>query len=199
MNSNLLATAILLFIVQDPIGNVPLFIGMLRNVPPRRRFRIILRESLIGLAILMLFLFQGRHILALLQVSVPSLSIAGGVILFLIALTMIFKGAENLFQTSLNAEPMIVPLAVPLIAGPSSISTVMLVSAKAPSQMGFLILALTIAWSAGTLLLLLSGTVYRLLGDKVIMALERLMGLLLAMISVEMVMSGVRNLLTQGA
>lgn len=125
MTHNLLATAILLFIVQDPIGNVPLFIGMLRNVPPRRRFRIILRESLIGLAILMLFLFYGRHILALLQVSVSSLSIAGGVILFLIALTMIFKGAENLFQTSLSAEPMIVPLAVPLIAGPSSISTVM--------------------------------------------------------------------------
>ncbi len=198
MKSSVISMAVLLFLVMDPVGNVPLFLAILRPLPPRRRARVILRESLIGLGVLALFLLVGRQALALLQVSMSSLSLAGGVILFLIALSMVFKGGDTLIQGESGTDPLIVPLAVPLIAGPSAISTVMLVAGRAPGHPGAPLVALALAWSAGTVLLLASGALYRLLGDKVLQACERLMGLLLAMISVEMVTAGLRALLAAG-
>ena len=194
MIHDVLATAVLLFIVQDPIGNVPLFLSVLRGVQPERRRRIIVRESLIGLAFLVLFLAQGGRLLTLLQVSVSSLSLAGGIILFIIALSMIFKGAEELFKAAPSAEPLIVPLAIPFIAGPSALTTVMLVSARHPGRGLLPLAALILAWTAGTAILMASDTLYRVLGRKAIMACERLMGLLLALISVEMVVNGLRQL-----
>ncbi len=190
----ILATAVLFFIVLDPLGNVPLFLSVLRTVAPERRRRIILRESLIGLGVLLLFLFQGRRLLGLLHVSVSSLSLAGGIILFLIALSMIFKGVEDLFKTDTQSEPFIVPLAIPLIAGPSAITTVTLWSARTGIEFGGVIAALLAAWLLGTVVLVASGMIYRVLGARVLMAFERLMGLMLAVISVEMVVNGLRQL-----
>ncbi len=190
----ILATAVLFFIVLDPLGNVPLFLSVLRPVDPPRRRKIILRESLIGLTVLLLFLFQGRRLLALLHVSVSSLSLAGGIILFLIALSMIFKGVEDLFKADAHSEPFIVPLAIPLIAGPSAITTVTLWSARTGMDFIGVIAALLAAWMLGTVVLVSSGMIYRMLGARVLMAFERLMGLMLAVISVEMVVNGLRQL-----
>lgn len=190
----ILATAVLFFIVLDPLGNIPLFLSVLNPVAPERWRRIILRESLIGLGVLLLFLFQGQRILALLHVSVSSLSLAGGIILFLIALSMIFKGAEDLFKTDVSAEPFIVPLAIPLIAGPSAITTVTLWSARAEIAFWGALAALMIAWLLSTVVLVASRVIYRALGVRVIMAVERLMGLMLAVISVEMLVNGLRQI-----
>ena len=190
----ILATAVLFFIVLDPLGNIPLFLSVLNPVAPERWRRIILRESLIGLGVLLLFLFQGQRILALLHVSVSSLSLAGGIILFLIALSMIFKGAEDLFKTDVSAEPFIVPLAIPLIAGPSAITTVTLWSARAEIAFWGVLVALMIAWLLSTVVLMTSRMIYRALGMRVIMAVERLMGLMLAVISVEMLVNGLRQI-----
>lgn len=194
MINEMLATAILFFIVMDPLGNVPLFISVLRTVEPTHRRKIILRESLIGLAVLLLFLFQGGRLLALLHMSISSLSLAGGIILFLIALSMIFKGGEELFHADAHADPFIVPLAIPLIAGPSAISTVTLWSAQIGIDFIGVVVALLCAWLLGTIILLASGVIYRLLGPRVLMAVERLMGLMLAVISVEMLVNGLRQL-----
>lgn len=190
----IMATAVLFFIVLDPLGNIPLFLSVLNPVAPERWRRIILRESLIGLGVLLLFLFQGQRLLSLLHVSVSSLSLAGGIILFLIALSMIFKGAEDLFKAEASAEPFIVPLAIPLIAGPSAITTVTLWSARTEIAFLGVLVALMIAWLLSTVVLMTSRMIYRALGMRVIMAVERLMGLMLAVISVEMLVNGLRQI-----
>ena len=127
---SILSATLLLFLVMDPLGNIPYFPIVLKNVEPSRQRTIIIRELLIALFVLIMFLFAGRHILGLLQISEPSLTVAGGIILFLIAVRMIFPGPAGLFGEQIDGEPFIFPLAVPFIAGPSSMTTV---SAAAPS------------------------------------------------------------------
>jgi small neutral amino acid transporter SnatA (MarC family) len=131
--SFLSATA-LLFLVIDPLGNIPVFLSVLKNIDQRRQRVVILRELVIALGVLIAFLFAGRFILSILRVSESSLGIAGGIILFLIAMRMIFSGEETVFPGRYEGEPLIVPLAVPLIAGPSAMTTVMLLIAREPSR-----------------------------------------------------------------
>ena len=126
------SAALLLFLVMDPVGNIPVFLCVLRKVDPDRQRKVILRELFIALIVLTLFLFTGRYILTILGISEPSLSIAGGIILFLIAIRMIFSDSERAFGASLHEEPFIVPLAIPLIAGPSAMTTVLLLMAREP-------------------------------------------------------------------
>ncbi|MFH1735413.1 MAG: YhgN family NAAT transporter [bacterium] len=185
------SAAILLFLVMDPLGNVPVFLTVLKDVDPVKRDRIVIRELLISLAVLMLFLFFGQHVLKAMQISEPALSIGGGIILFLIAVKMIFP-AKNGSDYSTEREPFIVPLAIPLIAGPSALATVLLMVTRDPERIGLLAIALACAWAATVVILLLGTHFSRFFGKRGLIAMERLMGMILTTISVEMFLGGVK-------
>ncbi|GIX34334.1 MAG: UPF0056 inner membrane protein [Lysobacteraceae bacterium] len=191
------AAAILLFMILDPLGNIPVFLSQLRPLPPARRRWVLARELLIALLVLLVFLFFGADLLRLMQLRQESISIAGGIILFLIGLRMIFPGERPMFGDTPAGEPFIVPLAIPLIAGPSGIAAVMLMANSDPNRTADWSLALLIAW-LGTAVILFSATaLYRWLGDRALMALERLMGMLLVALSVQMLLDGVAAYLRQ--
>jgi multiple antibiotic resistance protein len=194
---SVVSAAALLFVVIDPIGNVPMFLAALRHVDPMRRNRIILRELAIALAVLLLFLFAGGFLLRLLHISQPSLSISGGVVLFLIALRMIFPPAEERHAARDDADPFIVPLAVPYLAGPSAVATVMLLSTREPQRWPEWLLAVCAAWLAAAVILYCSAGLSRLLGERGLIAIERLFGLLLTAVAVQMTLNGVRAFLAE--
>jgi multiple antibiotic resistance protein len=188
----LVSAALLLFLVMDPVGNIPVFLTTLKRIDSRRRRVVVARELVIALAVLVFFLFFGKNVLTLLRVSEPSLSIAGGIILFLIAVRMIFTIQEGVFGANPEGEPFIVPLAIPLVAGPSAMTTVILVGTHPPSGSVGGLLSLLIAWVASAAILLAASVLSRRLGDRLLLALERLMGMLLTIIAVEMFISGLR-------
>ncbi len=190
-----LSAALLLFLVLDPVGNVPLFILALKNVDPARHTRVIVREASIGLVFLLVFLFLGPGILKVLHISQSSLSIAGGTILFLIAVKMIFSGGGDVFGVSVDGEPLVVPLAVPLIAGPSAMATLTLLTARQPEEWLNWLAATILAWSVSLVILVFAPTMKRLLRDRGLVAAERLMGMILATVAVEMLLQGIRSTL----
>ncbi len=197
----ILSFAFLLFLVMDPLGNIPTFVAQLKDVEQSRVSKIILRENIIALGVLVIFLFAGELILALLHVSKPSLGIAGALILFIIAMQMVFSkhdiASENGNGPKTTEEPFIVPLAIPLVAGPSAIAVVILQMAKAPDQWYYWLGGLILAWLGSTLILLSSQSISRILGKKAMSAVEKLMGLMLVAIAVEMCISGLRDALAQ--
>jgi multiple antibiotic resistance protein len=185
-----LSAAVLLFLVMDPVGNIPVFISLLSGLPRRRARVVLLREMLIALAILIAFLFAGRYVLDVLQISEPALSIAGGVILFLIALKMIFASSQDIFGGMPEGEPLVVPLATPLIAGPSAMATVLLLMARQPGRWPGWLAALVGAWFAAGIVLFLAEWFGRVLGKRGITALQRLMGMILTTVAVQMFLTG---------
>lgn len=188
---DVLSTALLLFLVIDPVGNIPAFLFVLKGVPEERHKQIILRELFIALVTLVFFLFLGQFILAVLQVSQGSLGVAGGIILFLIALRMIFPGPKGIFGEEAEvSEPFIVPLAIPLIAGPAAMATLMLLMARDPGNWPQWLAALLIAWSISGVILLSADQLARLLGRRTLTAIERLMGLVLTAVAVQMFIDG---------
>jgi multiple antibiotic resistance protein len=190
------SAAILLFFVLDPIGNVALFVPALARVEPRRRIRVLVRELLIALGALLLFLGLGGVTLRALAISPPALSISGGVVLFLIAVNMIFHaGGAWLTGEEGEGEPFIVPLAIPLVAGPSALATLLLLVAREPGSTVRWLLALLLAWAASSCILLLSSPISRALGARGLAALERLMGMLLTTVAVQMLLEGVSSFL----
>jgi multiple antibiotic resistance protein len=189
---NLLALAVTLFLVLDPFGNAAIFHAVLSKIPENRRRKVLVRELLFALCILLGFLFLGKHLLGFLGLRPPTLSISGGILLFLIALGMVFPTRSVLGETG-DDEPFIVPLAVPLMAGPSSIAIILLTASKYPAEIGSITLAVSGAWLASAIILLLSPVVLKLLGTKGTRALERLMGLLLIMVAVQMFLDGVSS------
>lgn len=166
-------------------------LACLREVPEARRRWVVLRELLIALLVLLVFLFFGRYLLELMGLSQSSITIAGGVVLFLIAIRLIFPTREPLFGDTPEGEPFIFPMAIPLIAGPSALATVMLFASRHPDELSMLLLAVVIAWIVSTIILLLAPWLLRVMGGKGIVAFERLMGLLLTAIAVEMIVSGI--------
>jgi MarC family membrane protein len=193
MQSDLLSAAILLLLVMDPFGNVPLVVTTLQPVARERRLSIVLRECLIAYVLLIAFMYGGHAFLTLMRISETSLSIAGGVILFLIALRMVFaRHSEGVFGDAVSGEPLIVPLAIPAIAGPSAMATVMLMASREPARIGTWVLALSLAMLVTTLVLAGAERLQRLLGERVVRAFERLMGLVLTAVAIEMLLSGVR-------
>ena len=148
----------------------------------------------IAFGVLVLFLFFGHYLLRLLQISEPSLSIAGGIILFIIAIRMIFYGSDKVFDDILKGEPLIVPLAIPSIAGPSAMATVLLLTAREPSRWPEWLAALAVACLLSGIILIFSSGLIRLLGERVLVAIERLMGMILTTVAVEMFLSAVRTL-----
>jgi MarC family membrane protein len=195
--AELVAATVLLILVTDPFGNVPLAVAALRNVPRERRAGVVLRECLIAYALLLAFMFGGRSFLALMQLSEASLSIAGGVILFLIALRMVFAHPEGVFGDAAGGEPFIVPLAIPAIAGPSALATVMLLASRNPGSLATLVAALSIAMVVMLVVLLAADRVQRVIGERGVVAMERLMGLVLTALAVEILLSGLRTFITQ--
>jgi len=186
------SAAILLFLVMDPLGNVPVFLTVLKDVDAEKRTRIIIRELLISLGVLLLFLFFGQYILHAMQISEPSISIAGGIILFLIALRMIFPAQQAGNGIGTEKEPFIVPLAIPLVAGPSAMASILLLVTREPDRILDWLIALTAAWTVTVTILTCSGRLSRFLGRRGLIAMERLMGMILTTISVEMFLDGLK-------
>jgi MarC family membrane protein len=197
MNADLISAFVLLFLVLDPLGNVPLVASLLKQVDPARRTRVVLRECALAYGILVAFMLFGRQFLELMHLSEISLSIAGGVILFMIAIRMVFKSPEGIFGDTLNHEPFIVPLAIPLIAGPSALATVMLMVSREPAKLGLWIAALSAAMLVSALILGLGERIEKMLGKSGMEAVERLMGLILTAIAIEMLLGGLREFLLQ--
>jgi multiple antibiotic resistance protein len=193
-----LSAALLLFLILDPLGNIPMFLSLLKPLPSKRRRWVLVRELLIALGVLFGFLWAGRYVLEAMHLRQESVSIAGGIVLFLIGLKMIFPSPEGMFGEGEGGEPFIVPMAIPLVAGPSGMAMVMLLSTQYPDRMTDWSLALTLAW-LGTAIILFSATyLYQLLGKPVLVAIERLMGMLLVAISVQMLLDGIAAYLKTG-
>ena len=189
----LLSAIFLLIIIMDPIGNVPVFLSILKNIPVERRRKIIIRELLIALFVLLFFLFIGRFILQSLQISESSLGIAGGIMLFLIAIKMIFPGASAMTNHDEIIEPLVVPLAIPLIAGPSAIAAVILLMAQEPNMWPEWALAVVVACFISGVILVSAETLAQKLGERALLAIERLMGILLMLVSVDLILDGIKQ------
>ena len=190
---SILSAALLLFLVLDPVGNIPLFLCALQNVDEKRHRWVILRELLFGLFFLLLFLFAGRYILYAFHISKSALSIAGGVVLFLIAIKMIFAATDEIFSVDMEGEPYLVPLAIPLIAGPSAMTMVLLMMAGDPSRWLDWLIAVLLAWAMTSSILLFSGLLRKILKKRGITAMARLMGMILVTVAVEMLVSGIKQ------
>ena len=194
---SIVSIAILLMLVIDPFGNVPVILSILKDVPLHKRKSIIVREMLIGLAILVIFLFGGELFLNLFHLETDAVRIAGAVIFFIIGLKMIFPGEEGSsgLYGSVN-EPFVVPIAIPLIAGPSTLATLLVMSKSHSQNIMELFGALLLAWGASALIMYLSPLLYKLLREKGLLALEKLMGMLLLIMSIQMLIDGIRGLAT---
>ena len=193
MDISFTPAVLILLLVMDPIGNIPLFVSVLRPVKAARRRPVILRECAIAFAVLLVFVFFGAAILGVLGLSDPSLTIAGGVILFLIALRMIFRRPGGVFGDTVSGEPFIVPLAIPSIAGPAAIATVMLLVSRAPQRLLEWCLAVSVAMLVTVALLVAADRLAKLAGEQGLLAFERLMGLILTAIAVEMLLRGIET------
>ncbi|WP_305804947.1 YhgN family NAAT transporter [Stenotrophomonas sp. YIM B06876] len=187
----ILSAALLLFLILDPLGNIPVFLSLLRPLPPRRQRIVLVRELVIALGVLMAFLWGGKYALELMHLRQESVAIAGGIVLFLIGIRMIFPRPEGLMGAIPDGEPFIVPMAIPLVAGPSGMAAVMLMGSNEPGRLGDWSLALLLAWGATAAILMSATLLYRLLGMRALSALERLMGMLLVAISVQMFLDGI--------
>lgn len=184
---------ITLILVMDPFGNIPLFITALKKVPTERRTKVLLRELFIALFIMMLFLFGGARMLSWLGIAKYSLGISGGIVLFIMSIKLVFNSSMD-EQAQINQkdeEPFLVPLAIPLIAGPASLSMLMILSAGDPKKVWSLFIAVLIASVLNGIILLLSFPISNILGKRGIIALERLTGLIMVLISVNMMMGGI--------
>jgi len=186
--TDLSAIAFSLFILMDPIGNIPLFLSILKDFDAKRQRWIVFREMFFALAVILIFYFIGDKLLKLLGVSQNSLLVSGGIILFLIALRMIFPSSQEEHPKALK-DPFIVPLAIPFVAGPAVLATVMLYSLY-EGYTGIVFSAIILAWIPSTLILLGASFLKKYLGQRGIIACERLMGLLLTLIAIEMFLEG---------
>jgi len=188
----IISAVITLTLVMDPLGNIPLFIGVLKNVKESKRKKIIIRELLIALGFMLFFLLFGKWIVTFFSLNVISLSISGGIVLFLIALSMIFPSKENSIIDT-KEEPFIVPLAIPLVSGPSVLSMILIYNMKDPGNIPLWILIILIAWFINVVILLMSSKIANFLGEKGMSAIERLMGMVLITLAVGMILSGVKQ------
>jgi multiple antibiotic resistance protein len=186
------SAVVILLMVMDPFGNIPAFLSILSNLTPGRRRRVIFRELLIALVVLAGFLFFGQHMLNGLHISEAALTISGGILLFMISIKMIFPVIHSEEFNMAIEEPLVVPLAIPLIAGPSAMAIVILFTARYPDQKFHWLGALIVAWSVTGCILLFADTLARKLGSRTLKAMERLMGMILTVMAVQMLLNGIR-------
>ena len=191
-----LSTVFTLTLVMDPLGNIPLFMSALKNVSEERRRKVIARELFIALGIMVFFLLFGKYFVSALALDLTAMAVAGGIVLFLIAMQMIFPPHHATFAEGPDGEPFIVPLAIPLIAGPSTLTTILLFSVQDPGRIGMWAAVVGVAWLINAAILAgLSGWLSRLLGARGLLAMEKLMGMILVTISVQMIMTGIKKFL----
>lgn len=192
----IISAATLLFLVMDPLGNIPIFLSVLEDVEPERRTRILVRELVLAFLVLLLFLFCGKYVLGFLQLSEQAIRIAGGIILFLIALKMVFPVKRSAYASEeIQGEPLLVPLAIPMVAGPSAMAVLMLMATNSPDRMLDWALALFLAWSLSSIILVSANGLKRFLGKRGLIAMERLMGMLLIALAVQMLLEGISDYL----
>lgn len=190
---DILSAATMLFLIMDPLGNLPVMLSILKHLDPKRRRVVLVRELFFALIILMLFLFAGKNIMGFLHVQPETLSISGGIILFIISIKMIFPSAGSITGLAAGEEPFIVPMAIPMIAGPSVIAALLLLSTQHPDKLLELSASVLLAWGATFIILMFYGFFHKVLGERGLKAVERLMGLLLVMISTQMFLNGVKS------
>jgi len=194
MDHTFLSASVLLLLVLDPLGSLPVFIAVMRNVAPERRTRVALRESALAFGVLLVFMLTGQAFLSLMRLSERSLEVAGGVILLIIAMRMIFAtGGELYAPDGKGREPLIFPLAVPLLAGPSAMATVLLLASRQPERLLSWVGALTVAMLFSAAVLLGADHIRRWIGSSMVSAIEKLMGLVLTAIAVEMILAGLKR------
>jgi multiple antibiotic resistance protein len=188
-----LSAALLLFLVMDPLGNIPLFLTTLKKVEPSLQRKVVLRELLIAFFVLVAFLFLGQYLMQLLNLSQTALTTAGGIILMMIAIKMIFPRNSSSNEEEIESEPFIVPLAIPAVAGPSAMATSLLMMSSDPSRWADWLLAVFVAWFATAIIIYFSSYFARFLGEKGLIAIERLMGMLLITVAVQMLLNGIAD------
>lgn len=187
----IVSLALILFLIMDPLGNIPVFLSVLKDIDPRRHLKLVARELCIAYLVLLVYLFAGQYILEFLALSQEAIGISGGVILFLIALRMIFPSQEGMFGDGEKEEPLIVPLAIPAVAGPSTMAVLMLMTTS--HELPQMFAAVTLAWVAAAAILLSATPMHRVLGKRGLTAFERLMGMILVMMSVQMMLNAVQS------
>lgn len=193
MDHTFLSAFILLLLVLDPLGSLPIYIPILRQVPAHRRNLVAAREVGIALIVLLFFMYFGDSFLRVMRLSERSLEVAGGVILLMVAIRMIFSPATGVYGVPEGKEPLIFPLAIPLLAGPSAMATVLLLASRQPESMTTWIAALFAAMAVSGLVLLMCERIRNWVGDSVVSATEKLMGLVLTAIAVEMILAGLKR------
>ena len=193
LNHSFTSAFILLLLVLDPLGSLPVFIPIMRDVPAPRRTWVAVREVALAFAVLVTFMLLGDGFLNVMHLSERSLEVAGGVILLMVAIRMIFSHADGVYGVAPGREPFIFPLAVPLLAGPSAMATVLLLASRQPERVLSWVAALGCALAVSCTILLLCEKIRRLVGDSVVAALEKLMGLVLTAIAVEMILAGIKR------
>jgi MarC family membrane protein len=199
MDHTFLSALVLLLLVLDPFGSLPVFISVMRQVAPERRTRVALRESALAFGVLLVFMVTGQAFLSLMRLSERSLEVAGGVILLIIAVRMIFaSGGEIYAADAQGREPLIFPLAVPLLAGPSAMATVLLLASRQPDRLLAWVGALTVAMIVSAGVLLGADRIRRWIGSSMVSAVEKLMGLVLTAIAVEMILAGLKRYFFEG-
>ncbi len=194
IGNSILSAAVLLFFLMDPLGNIPVLLSVLKGIDPKRQRIIILREVCIALVILIIFLFMGKPLLNFLHLQQEAVTISGGIILLIIGLRMIFPKPEGIMGANPDGEPFLVPIAIPLIAGPSVLAMLILMTQSNPGNMSNWFMAVVLAWIASSAILLAAPYLLRVLKLKGLTALERLMGMLLVMMAVQMLINGIRIL-----
>lgn len=193
MDHTFVSALILLLLVLDPLGSLPVFIPIMKAVQPERRRWVAIREVAIAFAVLFLFMFFGQSFLRVMHLSERSLEVAGGVILLMVAIRMIFSHEGGVYGIPDDKEPLIFPLAVPLLAGPSAMATVLLLASRQPDKLLTWVGALSCAMAVSGVVLLLCDRIRRVVGDSVVSATEKLMGLVLTAIAVEMILAGLKR------
>jgi multiple antibiotic resistance protein len=191
----ILSVSVTLFLIMDGFGNIPIFLPILDKVPANRRRRVLVRELLIALAVIVGTVLCGRYVMEFLGLRQESVSIAGGIILFIIALRMVFPTRSLQGEEEIDGEPLLVPLAVPLIAGPSLLAVLLLFSTAEPGRLVDLLLAAGLAWSATFVVLFASTFLFRFLTKRGLVAVERLMGMVLVALAVQLFLDGVSKYL----
>lgn len=190
---DIISAAILLFLILDPLGNIPIFLSYLEK--SKKRYRVLARELILALIILYVFLFFGRQFLSALNLKQEAVAISGAIILFVIAIRMIFPHSKQYGDEEIDSDPLLVPLAVPLVAGPSILATLILLVSQYPDKLMDLSIALFIAWSLSAVILFSATAMQKFLGKRGMIAIERLMGMVLIAVAVQMFMDGLKSFL----
>lgn len=187
---DLVSVTVILFLIMDPLGNVAIFLKMLKELDKRKQRWVIFREMLIALGVILFFYFIGDSLLHLLEVDDVSVRLASGIVLFLVAIKILFPSTPSMRESLQMKDPFLVPMAIPMIAGPSMLATVMLFS-HLDDLNAILLPAILISWFLASGVLLLSPYLQKFLGTNGLLAVERLMGMVLVMLAIQRFMEGI--------